>query len=398
MKHGLLKKILFLIFLSIILTRFNLYAAEPADCIPDDLFPAVNHLLDYMDPSEKKSLNLNFMPHILDFVETSKPLGETMTLGEHDGAVSDYYEFSVNRSLKEVLDLAYNPDLPANLTQPSSVRRSYWTVVDSENMTLPRLSAELDHLDKPLFINGVEFIENSPDTFSGAYYAYNVDRLLILTKHKGRPALISVSNQKGTSDVGKRGLIIGNDIEWNYLYTGEKGTALPVAGRADTYMYGSASITIYYELDTNPGQVKCAVFKWINAGWMGMNFVKPHHIRKGLERFARDFRQVVESPSLSDTGSFAQVYQKILAMSFDELKAKTTAYYNREIINRFQTDNARHKKWITRLFKEGDYINGLNRQEMVALFSIEYLRSKLGKNNAVESAYFHTTFNTGQPN
>ncbi len=102
-------------------------------------------------------------------------------------------------------------------------------------------------------------------------------------KHKGRPALISVSNQKGISDVGRKGLILGNDEDWNYIYSGEAGTTLPGTGWADTYMYGSASITIYYELGTNPKQVKCAVFKWLDAGWLGINFVKPAHIRKGQE-------------------------------------------------------------------------------------------------------------------
>ena len=69
-----------------------------------------------MEGSEEKTLSLDMIPVILDFIETPKSLGESMSLGERNGAVSDYYEFSVNRSLGEVLDLAYNPDLPSNLT------------------------------------------------------------------------------------------------------------------------------------------------------------------------------------------------------------------------------------------------------------------------------------------
>jgi hypothetical protein len=42
--------------------------------------------------------------------------------------------------------------------------------------------------------------------------------------------------------------------------------------------------------------VKCAVFQGLNAGRTGMNFIKHAHISKGLERFARDFREIVESP------------------------------------------------------------------------------------------------------
>ena len=388
MEHGIIKKIFLLILTVILLIHLKLYASNPADSVPDDLFPAVNHLLEYMESNAKKTLTLDVIPRILDFIETPKASGEAMNLGERNGAVSDYYEFSVNRSLGEVLDLAYNPDLPSNLTQPSSVRRSQWIPIDGQSMNLPRFSAELNHLDKPLIINGIEFIENSPDTFSGAYYAYTVDRLLILIRHKGRPALISVSNQKGKSEVGKKGFILGNDDEWNYIYSGEKGTTMPGTGWADTYMYSSASITVYYELDANPGHVRCAVFKWLSAGWMGLNFVKPAHIRKGMERFAKDFRKIVESPALADTESIAQIYQKIRALSLDELKAEAAAYYDLKNISRFQLENSQNKKLITKLFKDGKYINGLNRQEMEAFVSIEYLKYKMGKCSDGQSGHF----------
>ncbi|MBN2417791.1 MAG: hypothetical protein JXL81_00260, partial [Deltaproteobacteria bacterium] len=211
--------------------------------------------------------------------------------------------------------------------------------------------------------------------------------LLILIKYKGRPALVSVSNQKGPSDVGKKGIILGNDNEWNYIYSGEKGTTLPGTGWADTYMYGSSSITIYYGLSVDPGKVKCAVFKWLSAGWMGMNFVKPAHIRKGMERFARDFCKVIESSALTDTQSVAQTYRQIHNLSLDELRARTAAYYNQKNINRFQLENSQYKKWISKLFKEGKYINRLNRQEMEAFVSIQYLKYLMGNNHDWESAY-----------
>ncbi len=389
MKHGFIRKVFITVIVFIILVPLKLFAARAADSIPGDLYPALNHLLAHMESGEKKPLNLDLLPRILDFIEAPKALGETMSMGEREGAVSDYYEFTVNRSLGEVLDLAYNPELPPSLTLPSSVRHSRWIGAEEDkSVILPRFSDKLDHLDRPIVIKGVEFIENSPDTFSGAYYSYNVDRLLILIKHNGRPALISVSNQRGKSDVGKKGLILGDDEEWNYIYSGEKGTTLRGTGWADTYIYDSASILVYYESDTDPGQVKCGVFKWLNAGWIGMNFVKPAHIRKGMERFAKDFCEVVESPSLADTESLVQMYQKIQSLSLDELKAITSAYYNQKNISRFQLENSQYKRWIRKLFKEDNYINRLSRHEMEALVSIEYLKYKMGKHHSFGSEYF----------
>ena len=342
---------------------------------------------------EKKYLNPGTIPCILDFVDKPKTIGKTMSLGKRNGAVSDYYEFKVNRSLGEVLDLAYNPDIPPYITQPSSVRHSRWIRIDNQKKILPRLSVEINNLNEPLIITGIEFIENSPDTFSGAYYAYDVDRLLILIRYKGRPALISVSNQKGKSGVGKKGFILGNDDEWNYIYSGEKGTTLPVTGWADTYMDGSASITVYYEPEKNSGQIKCAVFKWLSAGWMGINFVKPAHIRKGLERFANDFLKIFESPGLADTESITQMYQKIHALTSNELKERISAYYNQKNITRFQLENSQLKKIIAKLFKDGDYIKRLNREEMEAFINIEYLKYKMGKYSSEESDYLKALFN-----
>lgn len=384
MKYDLIKKITIIIITFILLTPLKIHA--------DDLLPAVEHLLTYMESNRKAPLNLDLIPQLLNFVDKPKALGETMTLGERNGTASDYYEFYVNKSLSEVLDLTYNPDLPRNLALPSSVRRSQWIKYNDKNMTLPRLSTKLNHLNKPVIIKGIEYVENTPDLYSGVYYSYNDDRLLILITYKGRPALISVSNQTNKSDVGKKGLILGNDEEWNYIYSGEKGTTLRVAGWADTYMYGSASIAVYYELGMNTKRVKCAVFKWVNAGWMGMNFVKPVHIRKGLMRFAKDFRKIVESPSLADTESLVKMYQNIQNMSLNELRTKIAAYYNQKNITRFQLENSKNKKMIKKLFKNDKYINSLNRQEMEALVSIEYLKYKMGKHNLFESDCFQVSY------
>lgn len=387
MKHCFKKYIFFYIAAYFLLVPLKLYANTPSLNFPNELLPAINNLLDHMESPEKTPVNLDMMPEILDFVDKPKTVGETMSLGKRNGAVSDYYEFSVNGSLAKILDLTYNPDIPSNLTLPSSIRRSHWIVVNGKTKPLPRLSTELNNLDKPLIINGVEFIEISPDTFSGAYYAYNVDRLLILLKHKGRTALISVSNQQDKSEVGKKGIILGDDDEWNYIYSDEKGTTLPGTGWAKTYMYSSATISVFYESDTTPKQVKCAVFKWLNAGWLGVNFVKPAHIRNGMERYAKDFCKIIESPSLSNTTSLAQMFQKIHNLSKDELKSCTTACYNK-IIDQFQNENKKNKKWFSKLFKKENYINELNRQEMEALIEIEYLKYKLGKPHRFDTSYF----------
>ena len=74
-------------------------------------------------------------------------------------------------------------------------------------------------------------------------------------------------------------------------------------------------------------------------------------------------------------------------MSFDELKAETSAYYDPKNISRFQLENSQNKKLITKLFQGSKYINSLNRQEMEAFVSIEYLKYKMGKYNNGQSLF-----------
>ena len=249
-------------------------------------------------------------------------------MGKRNGASSNYYEFTLNRSLKEVLDLVYNPDIPSHITTPASIRRSEWINVNGKKQKLPKLSEHLNGLaEEPFLVKGVEFIENTPDTFSGAYYAYELDRALLLIHHKGRKILISMSHQRDKSDVGKKGLVLGSDDNWDYIYTGEKGCTRSGLGWVESYMYDSASIAVYYEEGGPSPKVHCGLFKWLRAGWAGINMVKPHHIRDGVKRFAKPLKNIVESPLLANTDQLAKTLQKINAMSEEELRQKVQRYY-----------------------------------------------------------------------
>jgi hypothetical protein len=247
-----------------------------------------------------------------------------------------------------------------------------------------------------LIIKGLEFIENSPDTYSGAYYAYHLQRALILTMHQGRRVLISISTQPDKSQVGKKGIVLGDDGEWNYLYTGEKGTTLPGMGWADTYLYGSDAIMIYYETGGGREQVKCGVFKWINAGLWGMNFAQPEHVRKGVKRFAKDFRDIIESPKLTDVGELAQMFQEINKLSLNELRQKCSNYFD-HIQQRYQKDSTKYEKWFAKLFKDQTYLESLTLEEMQALVSLEYLKYLMGKPHYCDMGLFATSIAKRKP-
>lgn len=355
--------------------------------VPQSLAPAFEHLLAYTGDSNLEKPDAQQIDCIIDFINSAKDLDRTYSMGKRKGATSNYYEFALDRSLKDILDLVYNPDIPSHIATPASVRRSEWIRIDGRQKRLPKLSAFLAALTEPVLIKGLEFIENTPDTFSGAYYAYELDRALLLTRHEGHKVLISISSQKNKSNVGKKGLVLGSDDNWNYLYTGEMGCTKTGLGWVKSYMYDSASIIVYYELDGPTPQVRCGVFKWLRAGWAGINMVQPHHIRNGAERFAKNFKNIIESPIMADTDRLTRSLKKINNLSKEDLRRKVKQYYL-HLKQRHQHQSRLARQWFDQLSVNDGHLTKMKTEEMKALLEKAYIQHLLGKSPGIDISFF----------
>ena len=370
-----------MIYLMVVFTSiFCLHSKSAAmiESVPEELTTVFEQLLSLADPSGPKAPDAQSMDRIIGFLNRAKNPDSTFSMGERDGATSNYSEFRLNRSLKEVLDLVYNPDIPSYLTTPASVRRSKWIQINGEKKDPPKLSDFLDKLTEPVMFTGVEFVENTPDTFSGAYYAYELDRALLLTRHKGRNVLISISRQRDKSDVGKKGLVLGDDDNWNYLYTGEKGCTKSGLGWVKSYMYDSASITVYYEVDDPTPQVHCGVFKWIRAGWAGINMVQPHHIRNGVKRFSKTFKSLIESPALADTTGFSKALRRINDLPVEALRQRVKQHYIR-LKSIHEKKNKLVQEWFNHFPGKNGHLAKMTPEEMKAVLEKAYLKKVIGK-------------------
>jgi hypothetical protein len=78
----------------------------------------------------------------------------------------------------------------------------------------------LDKLDSPVVINGLQHMEITTDTHSGAYHAYNIHQTVLLFRYRQRNTLVTVSKQVDVSTVGKKGYVLGTDDDWDYFYSG----------------------------------------------------------------------------------------------------------------------------------------------------------------------------------
>jgi hypothetical protein len=348
--------------------------------IPDSLSPDLVHLLNLADPQHQESFDPAKIKNLLDYIEKPKD-ANALYVADQFGSPSAYYEFDLHQNFEHFLKYAFNPDVPGYLTTPSSIRLSNWKQVQGSGDQLPVLLDVIDTLDEPIILKGLEFVENTPDIVSGAYYSYHLYRTLIVFKFKNRKIILSISKQKGRSDVGKKGYVLGSDDNWDYFYSGKPGLAVPGLGWVRSYMYDSSGINIYYEIDPDAPLLRCGTFKWLRAGWSQINAVKNHHIHDGMKRFSKSFKEIMESPSLPPINAFSEAFSKIKAMPENELMQRIKIYLN-ILENRYGRDYRPPRAWSPKIFKDQSPWFQMSTEAKQSVLMMEYMKYVLGKTDA----------------
>ena len=261
----------------------------------------------------KVGLDEGAVAALVDYVLSSKQNRE-YSLPKSRECTGAYREFDTKITFPRFIEYSYNPLIPPVVTRPSSLRYSTWTNTRDESQKLPSSWKPVPPAGVPVVIHAMQHESDTPDLNTGVYHEYDLKRTLILLNHKGRQVLISVSKQINKSDVGKKGFILGDDIDWAYYYSEEPGSPRTGLGWVKSYIYDYFSVCVYVESSTAPTMTRAGVFQWLSAGWSGINFVKSSHILRGLERFARDCRVVLESPRLPAPNQIVSVYQRLSNM------------------------------------------------------------------------------------
>ena len=315
---------------------------------------------------------------VIDFVSNTPSKDALYHAGGDFAEASAYHRFDVKQDMTEFLQLAFNPHIPSYALMPSSVRFCKWSAADGKDAPFPKLWTDLDTLDAPRIIRGIETMENTPDTFSGAYYTYDLYRTTIMMRHRGLPVLISLSKQTDVSGTGKKGVVLGEDDNWSYLYSDQNGITKPGLGWVKSYMYDSYSVSVYVQPEGSPGWVACGVFKWVRAGWSSINMVKPEHIYSGLVRYGNSFSAVMNDPRLPSAHQMSVVFDKISRFTTQELREKFRTYLA-FVQKRYGSDAAFPRDWFTEWFQSSTYLERVTKDQMQATLVVEYIRQLLGK-------------------
>ena len=368
----------FLIALTLLLAAPGAFAADEDK---DDGLPAgVEDGLSYM-------LGLVETPHaafdparvgeMLDFVTHDVEDDGKLIPKRRDYGRGACVRSAVHASLARIIEYFYNPDIPNYTIIPSVVRLSGW-YPGSELLTEGReLWTRMDDLQKPVVLWGKEFEVNTPDSFGGAYYRYDLLRLIVLLKHNGHNVLISASRQVDRSDVGRKAVIL-DDADWDYFYSGIEGLNAGLISWADTYMYGSGSVQVFYESDADAPQTVNMVFKWLRAGWAGANMVRSSHIHSGAERFLESFRKVIESDALPEPRRFASDIAAIEKLPQSAFDGKVREYA-RKFEKKFKDHQDMQSSAFQGIIKDGGYADVLDREERLGTLIMEYVKQSVGK-------------------
>jgi hypothetical protein len=387
----------FLVVIGLGLAVFSTTVVAAERPLPDNIQPGLQVLLKLTGDSRATTIEPLALKPLIDFIRKEKSAGDQY-FSTSDDLLDPlvYHEFELRQPLATILEYAFNPRIPSHVLALSSIRQSYWKKINGQSQPFPQDIAErLADLPSPLVIHGIEHEEIAPDLNSGAYYSYDLVRTLVMCQVEGRAVWISLARQRDLSDIGRKGFVLGPDNGWDYLYSGEKGINKMGLGWVESYMYDAFSAIVYVQENDSTPLVRCGIFKWLRAGWSDMNFVKRSHIRRGLERYAGTFQEILEAPQLPAPSSIAAVAVEISGMSRSQLQDRARRHLQ-SLQSRFGSEKHFPDKWFAQAVENGTYLEQLTRPQLEAMVFLEYMKAALGRGPAQASNLAMGTAVAGQ--
>ncbi|MEE4113558.1 MAG: hypothetical protein V2I40_12140, partial [Desulfobacteraceae bacterium] len=358
-------------------------ASDLHEDLPPDVISTLHYLLDLVDSEGGAAYDGRHIEPLMAFLLIPKPADARYRADDSFHAPSAFNQFTVHTGLQRITDYILDADIPSFFFWPSSLRLSRWTRVDGGDQQFDRLREAATGLNAPFILRGAEHITITPDQYTGAYYSYDVDRMVIVGPYRKGKIMINIYRQQEPSAVGRRGWVLGKDEAWSYLYTRDKGLNLKGLGWADTYMYDSFGVTVYYQADLEKPVVTCGTVSWVKAGWAGINMVQSKHIHRGLIRVADAFTAVMEDPRLPEPASLAKTFSKSKDLPTPTLRAYAKAYLS-GLEKRIASSDTLEKK-VGAKFDSQTLLDQMTRDELYAALALDYLKKLLGHDPVMDS-------------
>ena len=365
--------------IALMISLLTIFQYQPALALPlsdsSSPIPAAAMKLVQFCADPKTGLDAQAVATLVDYVLGPKSNKEA-DLPKLKGTPGAYYEFDTRINFSSFLQYSYSNQIPPVLTSPASLRYSVWTGIQGESQKMPGSWKLVPPAGKPVIIHGVQRDGITPDQTTGVYYEYDLKRTFILLNHKGRQVFISISKQIDISDIGKKGVILGNDDDWNYYYSGIPGSTKAGLGWVKSYIYDFFAVGVYVESGSSPSTVRSGIFQWIRAGWSGVNFVQTSHIIKGMKRNAKNSKTILESPKLPAPKQIVSTYQRLSALPKNDLVERYTALQQAR-----KSLAVLSGKIDTNEIKKQDSYANTPKEQIIEELMLEYFKITLGKSS-----------------
>lgn len=357
--------------------------AEAKSTLPPEVQKTLTALLAMQDPAapvpDAAAMNA-FLEYSTSLVNLTGVGEEPPFPGKHQKGSGIIWRSRLRGvPLATTVEYLFNPKVPMTVVFPSSIRYSIWQPGSDILTAAEPLQASLGkHRDAPLVLRGTEFEEITPDDNTGTSYSYMLDRVIILTENAGKQVVLSLSWQKGKSNVGEKVATIGDYSNWDFVYSGVQGTLASGIGWAETFIYSSASITILYEDAPGGKDTGYALYRWMDAGWSGMNMVKQSHITAGAERSFAGLKAFMEAPNRPTPDAIAAHMSELEKLDISTLQARF-APYSAKVEEAAATVDVLKTDDFQKVIKDGGYGKSMTKDELLAAFAVQYIKQQLGK-------------------
>lgn len=354
--------------------KFEMF--KPNSGINKQVEAAINAVLAHKKGG-KKTPKLSDIAPLLEYMLVVDGSGSRVHPEKRSEGMGIYWRGVLKKPFAESLRYFYNPNIPSEILYPSSLRRGFWQP-GSDILKLEKPIWEMFESlgDEPIVLNGKETEEITPDDFSGCYYIYTQARTLVLLRYKGIPMLLSVSWQDGKSETGMKGNFLGDYNNWDFVYTKVVGGTASGIGWMSTYMYASSAITLIFPLDD--GSTCYSMFKWLKAGWSGLNVVKREHITSGANRNFTGMLEIVDGAQGISVEELESISKKYDAMSREAMLLEVRPYAA-ELAKLSKNDEILNRDEFQAVLAGGAYAENLSDDELRSLTKLLALKRKLGK-------------------
>ncbi len=278
--------------------------------------------------------------------------------------------FAIPVSFSRFTQYMYNPELPVSAVVPGVVRLVREVDGDEDHKgAYATFRSEAGGRAAPLLVRNRHIMEITPDDTSGAYYGYDQNELTLLSLWRGRRFILTVSHQVAPSEVGKKGYpVTTRDGGTIYCYSGKKGLTKRGLGWVDSYIYSSLAITIYLEDAPGAGSLTALSCKWLNAGWMGKNMVRSHHISSGINRFARHLARFLTAPNVPEPSALVALARRLNAGDEAALKGVLTSQLGALVDPHEKNAAMMDRSYVERL-DHGELVAGILSNYMTSLLA-----------------------------